>query len=329
MFRPVLLITPALIALALQAPLTAQAPEIAFERTHHDFGKINSDRKVSTRFKVTNKGNANLQITAVNPSCGCTSTVLGNWNLKPGESSDVEAVFDPHGQRGLVRKSMTVVSNDGKNPNALLTFEAEVVQDVMPSMAAVYFNQVSRSGHQVTNVRYASGTGMEVRILEAKAPGAPWLRLTPKGEGKDAILEIVFDGSKVPVKPRFGRETVTLTTNVPSAPTFTLPVNWELKPSIVAPDRVSMDVLKAGTEGRAKLQLRQAEGKAFRITGSHSSRAELRVEGLSGAKAMAQHDLTLVLSKDAKAGRYAEKVTITTDDPEQPELIVRVTAVVE
>ena len=325
MFRPALLITPAILGLALQA----QSPEITFERTHHDFGKINTDRKVRARFKVTNKGNANLQISAVNPSCGCTSTVLGNWNLKPGESSEIEAVFDPHGQRGLVRKSLTVVSNDTKNPNALLTFEAEVVQDVMPSLTAVYFNQVSRTGVQVTTVRYASGAGAEVRILEAKAPGAPWLRLTPRAEGKDAILEVAFDGSKLPAKPRFGRETVTLTTNVPTAQTFTLPVNWELKPSIVAPDRISLDVVKAGTEGRAKLQLRQAEGKAFRITGTQGTRSELRIEGLSGAKALAQHDLTVVLSKDAKVGRYAEKITLTTDDPEQPEVIVRVTAVVE
>ncbi len=325
MSRTALLIAPALFAFALQG----QAPEIAFERTHHDFGKMTADRKASTRFKVTNKGNANLQITAVNPSCGCTSTVLGAWNLKPGESSDVEAVFDPHGQRGLVRKSLTVVSNDPKNPNALLTFEANVVQDVMPALTAVYFNQVSRTGTQVTNVRYASGTGSDVRILEAKAPGAPWLRLTPKADGKDAVLEVAMDGSKLPPKLRFGRETVTVMTNVPSAQSFTLPVNWELKPSILGPDRVSLDVVKTGAEGRVKLQLRQAEGKPFRITGTQISRPELRIEGLPGTKALPQHDLTVVLSKDAKAGRYAEKVTIMTDDPEQPEVVVRVTAVVE
>ncbi|HJV21689.1 MAG TPA: DUF1573 domain-containing protein [Holophagaceae bacterium] len=325
MLRPAFLVAPALFALGLQA----QAPEIAFDRTHHAFGKITAERKASTRFKVTNKGNANLQISAVNPSCGCTSTVLGNWNLKPGESSDIEAVFDPHGQRGLVRKSLTVVSNDPKQPDALLTFEAEVVQDVMPALSAVYFNQVSRAGTQVTNVRYASGTGLDVRILEAKAPGAPWLRLTPKTDGKDAVLEVALDGSKLPAKPRFGRETVTLTTNVPSAQTFTLPVNWELKPSIVGPDRVNLDVVKAGTEGRVKLQLKQAEGKPFRITGTQVSRTELVVDGLSGTKALAQHDLAIVLSKSAKPGRYAEKVTISTDDPEQPEIIIRVTAVVE
>lgn len=322
MFRTLI---PALLAVVAQA----QAPVITFDRSHHDFGRITAERKVSTRFKVTNTGNGNLQISAVNPSCGCTSTVVGAWFLKPGESSEVEATFDPTGQRGLVRKSMTVVSNDPKNPSALLTFEAEVVQDVMPSQNAVYFNQASRTGTQATTLRYASGTGQEVRILEAKAPGAPWLKLTPKADGKDAILEVALDGREVPAKVRFGRETVTLRTNVPSTPTLTLSVAWELKPAIVAPDRVSFETLKAGAEGRVKLSLKQAEGKAFRITGTHASRPELRVEGLSGAQAKAQHDLTLVLGKDAKPGRYAEKVILSTDDPEQPEVVVRVTAVVE
>lgn len=322
MFRT---LVPSLIALALQA----QAPVISFDRTHHDFGKIPGDRKVSTRFKVSNKGNANLQITAVNPSCGCTSTVVGNWNLKPGESSEIEAVFDPHGQRGLVRKSLTVVSNDSANPNALLTFESEVVMDVMPELNALYFNQVSRGGVQTSTIRYKSGTGVEVKILEAKAPGAPWLRLTPKTDGKDAILEVALDGAKLPAKPRFGRDTVTLTTNVPSAQTLTLPVNWELRATLQAPDRLAFDALKAGTEGRVKLTLRQVDGKPFRITGTQVSRPELRLEGLAGTKALPQHDLTVVLSKEAKAGRYAERITLSTDDPEQPEVVVRVTAVVE
>jgi len=322
MFRTLL---PALFALAAQA----QAPSITFDRTHHDFGRITPERKVSTRFKVTNSGNGNLQISAVNPSCGCTSTVVGAWFLKPGESSEVEATFDPAGQKGLVRKSMTVVSNDPKNPSALLTFEAEVVQDVMASQNAVYFNQASRGGTQATTIRYASGTGLEVRILEAKAPGAPWLKLLPKTDGKDALLEVALDGKEIPAKVRYGRETVTLRTNVPSTPTLTLSVAWELKPAIVAPDRVSFEAVKSGAEGRVKLSLRQAEGKAFRITGTHPSRPELRVEGLAGTQAKPQHDLTLVLGKEAKPGRYAEKVTILTDDPEQPEVVVRVTAVVE
>ncbi len=321
MFRALI---PALIALAAQA----QAPVITFDRSHHDFGRITPERKVSTRFKVTNTGNANLQITAVNPSCGCTSTVVGAWFLKPGESSEVEATFDPAGQKGLVRKSLTVVSNDAKNPSALLTFEAEVVQDVMASQNAVYFNQASRGGTQVTTLRYSSGTGLEVRLLEAKAPGAPWLKLTPKADGKDAILEVALDGKEIPAKVRFGRENVTLRTNVPSTPTLTLSVAWELKPSIVAPDRVGLEAFKAGQEGRVKLTLKQAEGRAFRITGAQASSAHLRVEGLS-SQAKAQHDLVVVMGKDAKPGRYAEKVTLTTDDPEQGEVVVRVTALVE
>ena len=67
-----LLLSPALVA---QAP--AQEPALSFDKTHHDFGKISADKRVSAKFKVSNTGQAFLNITNINPSCGCTSTMLG------------------------------------------------------------------------------------------------------------------------------------------------------------------------------------------------------------------------------------------------------------
>ena len=52
--------------------LMAQAPVITFDKTHQDFGRISPERKVSAKFKVSNTGNAYLNITQVRPSCGCT-----------------------------------------------------------------------------------------------------------------------------------------------------------------------------------------------------------------------------------------------------------------
>ena len=94
------------------ATLMAQAPVISFDKTHYDFGRITPDRKVAAKYRVTNTGNAYLSITQVRPSCGCTSTVLGKRSLAPGESTEVEANFDPHGFRGKVHKSIQVVSDD-------------------------------------------------------------------------------------------------------------------------------------------------------------------------------------------------------------------------
>src|SRR5215472_17339591 len=129
----------------MPALLVAQAPKISFENTHFDFGRISPDKKVSHLYKVTNTGNAILSITNVRPACGCTSTVTGQWSVKPGESTEIEATFDPRGQRGIVRKSIVVTYNDPAAPETTLTFDAEVVQPIQPSKDNIFFDAVDRT----------------------------------------------------------------------------------------------------------------------------------------------------------------------------------------
>ena len=75
-----MLLLPAICLVATQVQAQPQ-PHIAFDALHHDFGKIGGDTKVSHRFKVSNQGDANLNISRLNPSCGCTSrcSASGPW----------------------------------------------------------------------------------------------------------------------------------------------------------------------------------------------------------------------------------------------------------
>ncbi|MDR0498138.1 MAG: DUF1573 domain-containing protein, partial [Holophagales bacterium] len=84
------------------------APVISFEKTHHDFGKMSHDQKMSYKYKVTNSGNAPLHIKEIRPSCGCTYTVMGQSILKSGEISFIEVRFDPTGMQGNVHKYLEV-----------------------------------------------------------------------------------------------------------------------------------------------------------------------------------------------------------------------------
>jgi hypothetical protein len=305
----------------------AQAPVITFDKTHQDFGRISPERKVSAKFKVSNTGNAYLNITQVRPSCGCTYTMLGKWSLAPGEATEIEAQFDPKGMRGLVRKSILVVCDDPKNPNLNLSLEAEVIQEIMPSVEAVYFLQAPRSATTKSSVRYQSGNGEPVQLTDVKAPGAPFLGFAYRAEGKDVVLDVNFDGRKVPAGQLRGVEQATVKFNNPRLNQMTLNIQWELKPAIaVTPFEVVFQD-QAAKELRQKLSLKQVDGHAFRVTSAKCSLAGVRVDGLN-QKAVAQ-DLTVVLPATLKAGRYSETLALGTDDPDQPELIIRVTALLK
>ncbi len=315
-------------SVANQAANQAQAPApiITFEKTHHDFGKIYPDHKVAIRFKVTNTGNATLNITKLNPSCGCTSTVLGKWSLEPSESTEVEASFDPHGFKGAVHKSINVVSNDPVHGNMSLTFEGQVIQDVMPSTTSVFFSDVQRdAAAKKTEIRLASGNEVPVHVKEVKAPGAPYLSTSFKSEGNDVILAIELNAKKIPVGKMQGADKLTVTTTSERDPNLTITVQWEVKATVIAsPDKV-MWTETSGNELKTQVSLKQIDGKPFKVLSAKCTNPVLRVEGMKKPKAT-QQDLQVIMSSSAKAGRYNENVVLTLDDPNQSEITIRVVA---
>jgi hypothetical protein len=314
-----------LIPIACLAQDPAARPVITFNKTHHDFGKLDGAKKVTYRYRVANTGKAYLNITQLNPSCGCTSTNMGKWSLAPGESTEIEVAFDPKGFKGVVRKSLQVVSDDPATPTANLTFEAEVIQEIMPSTGALFFLGLQRTERQKQQLRLASGTDQAVQVLEVKAPGAPYLAATWRSEGKDVVMDVELDGRKVPPGQMNGVDTLSVRTPNPRFSLIPINVQWEFKASVVSdPERVAW-VEKAGTPLTKPFTLSQVGGKPFRILDVKATRDDIVVEGV-GKSAAASHALRLVF-RARSAGNYNEAVTFHLDDPDQPELRVRVSAV--
>ncbi len=319
-------IVPFAICCVCLAQAEAPKPILSFAKLHHNFGRISADRKVSYRFKATNTGGAPLQIKQVVPSCGCTYTLVGQWYLKPGESTEIEATFNPAGMRGMVRKSMQVISEDPVNPATTLSFEAEVIQEIMPSTTALFFDDVLRNAPRKATLRLESGNGQPVQVLDAKAPGALYLSASFRSEGKDVVVEVALDGRKIPASHSSGVDVLTIRTNSERMPLIPINVQWALRPSVTAsPARLAW-VESAGKELRATLTLKHADGKPFRVLSAKPTHPLLRVEGIGRAAAV-QQELTVFLGAKAQVGSYNERVVLTLDDPDQPEMEIRVSAV--
>lgn len=317
---------PSLFLLMVPALAWAQGPVIHVDQPHFDFGRIDGDTKVTHRFKVTNRGSANLNITRLNPSCGCTSTVIGQWTLKPGESTNVEAAFNPAGFRGIVRKSIQVVSDDPANPALTLTFEADVVREITPSQDNVFFMGARRTGTLRQSVKLVSGTGRPVRVTRVDSPGARHLAFATRPEGNNAWVDITLDGAALPPHQMVGTDALAIQTDNPKVPLLNLTVQWEAFQALTAqPPRVAFTGTPGG-EQRQKVTLSQVDRKPFRILSAKATSGHIRVEGLTGGAAD-RHEFTVVLDKAAKAGLYNERLTVTTDCPDQREIELRVVAV--
>jgi hypothetical protein len=112
-----------------EVPAPTPTPSIRFEVLTHDFGTIASSAKRSFSWPYRNVGSTPLEITATVPSCGCTASVAEPATVPAGGSGTLSVTYDPAGQSGDVRKTITVVTNDPVHPRTILTILAKVIAE--------------------------------------------------------------------------------------------------------------------------------------------------------------------------------------------------------
>jgi hypothetical protein len=305
----------------------APGPKIAFEKTHHDFGRISHLQRATIKYKFTNAGSAPLVIKNIIPSCGCILQMVGKKHLQPGESSYVQIGFDPAGMMGNIHKSIAVTSNDPLNPKTTLTFEAGVMQEITANATTLMFSNVPRLETVTMSILLESGNGRPVDVTETIIPGtAPFISCARRRDGNDVILDISINGGLIPEQMPDGLEIITVKTTNKSHPAFNFRIQWELAASIVAsPNRITLHE-PVGHEYKATVHLTSKNNKPFQILGATSSSSMITVANISQGLAVG-HTFDVVLSSKAKAGSYMENIVLELGDPDQPTLKVGVVAI--
>ncbi len=103
-------------------------PEIRFDNREHNYGDIREEGGVVKHtFRFTNVGDAPLQLTNVQPGCGCTASEYTKTPIMPGEGGVVTADFDPRNRPGQFRKHIMVTSNSVRHDNTSLFIEGNVI----------------------------------------------------------------------------------------------------------------------------------------------------------------------------------------------------------
>ena len=112
----------ALVAVAM----TAQAPVITFEKTEHDFGKVDEGGKISTEFVFKNEGMAPLLLSNVRASCGCTTPIWPKEPIEPGQTGKITVQYNTNGRPGKFSKTVTITSN-ASEPTTKVYIKGEVL----------------------------------------------------------------------------------------------------------------------------------------------------------------------------------------------------------
>jgi hypothetical protein len=154
--------------LAAVADDSANQPRIEFETVEHDFGVIRGTTPWKCEFRFRNTGDAELLITNVQSSCGCTVAAPDKKNFAPGESGVITAAVDPTKISGLFSRTVTVFTNAPQSGQVILTVKGNSVREVSWSPSNhIVFGNIASTAVTSRSVDVSFNTEAPIRVVEA------------------------------------------------------------------------------------------------------------------------------------------------------------------
>ena len=256
MIRPTIF---ALLCSLVLAPLATAADwsATAFPVKKHNFGTVAVASKTEFEFPIHNPFNSTMHIRSVRTSCGCTTAILKDQSIEPGESGTLLARFNTGTFRGKRGATLTVVVDRPRFSEVRLRVDGYIRSDMVFDPGAIEFGGIEQS-QPVTNVSKVSYAGRrDWKIIDVRS-NLPWL--TPqvaevnRGGGRVNYEISVTVGDDAPIG--FFQDELVVRTNDRGMPTVPLRVNGEVKsPLTISPQAIALGKVKSGEAVRQKIVL--------------------------------------------------------------------------
>jgi hypothetical protein len=92
------------------------APKLVLSQPNWDFGQAWHEDQPTMTLIIRNEGNAELKMTEVRSTCGCTIAQPKEKVVAPGGSTDVQVTYNTYGKQGEVTSKVIIESNDPQRP---------------------------------------------------------------------------------------------------------------------------------------------------------------------------------------------------------------------
>lgn len=112
-----------------QVEIPENGPQITFEKTTHDFGKIPFNGNGTYEFRFQNTGNEPLILSQPKSSCGCTVPEWPKKPILPGESEVIRVTYKNTNRPGNFNKYVTIFSNTKDNKDVKLYIKGTVLPE--------------------------------------------------------------------------------------------------------------------------------------------------------------------------------------------------------
>jgi hypothetical protein len=215
---------------AAPAPTTA-AGQIQFETPVYDFGKVKSGDPVKYTYVFTNTGCGTLEVTHVQPQCGCTTA--GDWTKKvePGQTGTIPIQFNSGTYpAGGVTKNIVVTCNDPAHPQVTLQLKGAIWKpiDFQPAYAMLNVPADGPGAPAVVKVINNMEEPLTLSPPESNNRSVT-ATLSTNQPGKEFQLTL---SAVPPLKPGAFQVAITLKTSATNMPTLNIPLWVNVAPAV-------------------------------------------------------------------------------------------------
>ena len=336
-----------------------KSANISFEKTQHDFGKVKEEAgTVSYDFVFTNTGNEPLVISQVVASCGCTSPDWSKQPVPPGGKGFIKVTYTTTNRPGQFNKSVTVISNSS-NPQTALWIQGDVIPKVK-TMEDIYpykmgdirlksnhmaFTKVFKGQQSTLLMEFINTSQNPVNIAFLKVPAHITMKApsTIKA-GETGVIEATYDADK---KDDWGfsidRIQMVINGEAVEKAFLTISASIEEDFSGLTAEELARAPVASFNEtvfnfGNIKQNTSVEHEFVFTNTGK-SDLVIRKVNSSCGCTVVKPKDNVIrpgesssvkaVYNSGKYSGRQNKAITIITNDPKSPQIILRVTGNVE
>ena len=343
--------------------MMAQNPVITFEKTEHDFGKINeADGRVSVIFEFKNEGMAPLVLSNVRASCGCTTPTWTREPVEPGQTGSITVTYNPNGRPGRFQKTVTITSN-ATEPTRKVYIKGEVIPksakpvnkytiavgDLSMKSKVLDLGTITKGEQKNGELEYANLTQADhhvelatnatdaflihqVTLADVKATEVGKFMFAidsndPKLYGPvEAYAYVVVDGKKAI------NETYQLTIKANIVEDFSkmTPEDKLQAPIIEVPAELNAGKIAAGKVLKAHMDLKNIGVNPLEVRRAYAADKILKVKAPKAIKSGKKGTISVdINTKGLEPGAYSREVVVITNDYQNPVKHVKLSFVVE
>ena len=295
-----------------------------------DVGSVPKGEKAIADFVIRNDGDAVLEITNVQPACGCTVAEYDK-TIAPGKTGKVHAVVDTATFSGPIAKGVTVFTNDPAQPQIELTLKVKVEPyiSVKPGYARYITVQGEPlEGNIIQTLWTPDGTPMEITKVDS-----PWPYLTvtyheateaerlPDAKGKQWKVEMkLSNDANVGALADY----VTIHTTHPKQKIVQIPISGFVRPILaVTPPVGDYGEIELKEPLKKSVIVKNYATEPIKLTSVDSSMkgVEATIEPLQEGR---QYTIRVTLEPSLAKGPFKGKLTLHTDSAKVPKLDVEI-----